>query len=106
MFKRITRFYSGSHLFPIASFLLVIVFCLLAISCAKTSREDLLNGSFGTVDTNPPAIISPKSGEKITPDVNGQMKTTLSWESKAGALKYILEIPAIKNLLKLFHACP
>ena len=84
------------------------ILCALAflITCAKTSREDLLSGNFGTVDATPPQIISPKSESKITPDANGQMKATLTWGSKVGALRYTLEIALDSNFSQHIAGSP
>lgn len=70
----------------------VAVAILLSLSCGQTTREDLLSGNFGNVDKSPPKLIAPADNARVTPNGQGELKTTLVWESRAGATSYLVEI--------------
>jgi len=65
---------------------------LLPTHCGQLTREDLLAGNFGTVDKTPPKLIAPVDNGQIVANSEGKMKAMLTWEVRAGATNYVLEI--------------
>ncbi len=58
-----------------------------AIACGQLTREDLLEGNFGTVDKSPPKLIAPLDNEIM--DVGSVI---LTWSGNRFAREYIVEL--------------
>lgn len=66
----------------------IAAFIFLNIACSgELDRENLLDGNFGDIDTNPPELIAPLDEIKVT-----HLTANLSWSAKIEASYYTVEI--------------
>lgn len=79
----------------------LVISIILLFSCSNTARDNLLSGQFGSVDSNPPELISPVDDEKVN-----SLSTTLVWASKQGATRYTVEVARDADFSQMMPGSP
>ena len=76
----------GRSQFTIIPTLVMVLITIINFACDNTSRNDLLNGNFGAIDTTPVNLLAPTDQSVVS-------KTpTFSFSKRAGAVEYTLTL--------------